>query len=115
MSLIAFAAAAVMFQAAPPAPDRSGEPALRKILAWAKGLDNVHLVILKKTRDAATNPMYPDTRVDLWLAGPKFRLETSGYWGDGSVAVSDGTAALWDMNDESQPAIVSDAKASPLA
>lgn len=116
MSLIAFATAALIFQAPPPAaPDRSGEPALRKVFSWAKGLNNVHVVVLKKTRDSISTPMYPDIRIDLWLSGPKFRLETSGYWGDGSLVVSDGVTAMSDSNDESQPAVIADAKGSALA
>jgi hypothetical protein len=118
MSLLAlFALCSTTFQGATPPvtpPDRSGESALRQILTWAKSLDNVHIAINKLTREKDGAPMYPDTRVDIWLSGAKFRLETSGYWGDGSAVTSDGVSVLSDSMNESDPAILAEAKGRPL-
>lgn len=116
MSLAAFAAIlSIGLQGQAPAPDRSGETAFRQILKWAKGLDNVHIVIAKSYRESAKMPFYPDSRVDLWLSGSRFRYETSGYWGDGQVVVSDGTSVLNDSMSEYEPAVMADAKGSALS
>jgi hypothetical protein len=104
------------FQAKAPTtpPDRSGEPALKEILSWAKALDGVHIIVLKQTRDTAETPFYPDDRVDFWRSGRKFRVEISGYWGDSSYAVSDGKAFLSDSQSEYDPAVIAEAKESML-
>jgi hypothetical protein len=99
----------------PAAPDRSGEGELRKILVWAKSLDNVHVIILKASRESSVTPMYPDSRIDVWLAGPRFRVETSDGWGGGSELISDGSTVLSDSHSEWEAAIVSKAKGSLLA
>jgi hypothetical protein len=113
MSLAALAATICMGIQAP--LDRSGEPALKLILGWAKGLDNAHVVILKTYRDTTGAPIYPDLRIDLWLSGPKFRYETSGYWGDAQFVASDGATVINDPQSEYEPAVVADAKGSALA
>lgn len=118
MPFIALAACLTFgVQAKPPvsAPDRSGEPVLRTILAWAQGLDNVHLVIGTESRDTGHEPMYPGERIDVWLSGSKFRVERSNYWGDGSYVVSDGKTVLSDSESEDSPAILTNAKGNLLA
>lgn len=116
MPFIALAACLTIgIQAKPPAPDRSGEPALRKILDWAKGLDNVHLVINTEARDTGHDAMYPGDRIDVWLSGARFRVERANYWGYGSYVVSDGKTVLSDSESEDDPAILTNAKGGLLA
>lgn len=95
-------------------PDRSGEAAFKKILTWAKGLDKTHLIILPEQRDSAIGAMYPGSRIDLWLDGNKFRLETSGMWGDGSLVVSDGESVLSDSFSDYEAVNIANAKGGLL-
>ncbi|HVT12994.1 MAG TPA: hypothetical protein VHE55_12085 [Fimbriimonadaceae bacterium] len=116
MPLTAFAAFLTLAaQANPPAQDRSGEPALRQIMTWAKALDNVHFVIETEARDTGHDPMYPGERVDVWISGSKFRIEHSNYWGYDSYVVSDGSTVLSDSESESDPALLANAKEGLLA
>jgi hypothetical protein len=105
-------ATALSFLQQPPAtlPDRSGERDLKRVLAWAKGLDDTHVVIFKSSREKELSPMYPDSRIDLWLAGPKFRLETSNMWDGGMAVACDGSSVLSDTNYEWDPAVIVSAK-----
>lgn len=97
-----------------PPPDRSGKPALLELIDGCRKLDRVHLVILKSARESDRQPFYPDTRIDLWLASPRFRLESSNMWEAGTVLVSDGSSALSDSNSDSSSVVVTHAKGSLL-
>jgi hypothetical protein len=115
MTFLAFAAALVIGQQPAPAPDRSGESELRRILTWAKNLNNAHVVIFTSARDTAQSLMYPGFRIDLWMSGDKFRLETATMWDAGTMVVCDGTTVLSDSKSEYEPAVVDAAKGSVLA
>ncbi len=102
---------AVAFQAAkepPKAIDRSGEPALKQVIAYMKGLDNVHGAIVRSGRGDAVTPMYPDGKVEFWRHGASFRFDISFYWGDGLLIVTDGKAVLTDTQSEGAPVTITD-------
>ncbi|HZH98728.1 MAG TPA: hypothetical protein VEX38_07130 [Fimbriimonadaceae bacterium] len=99
----------------PAAPDRTGEPELRRILEAHGKLRNVQIVIGKSARERSDQVMQPDKTLTLWYAGPnRFRMAASSYWGDAALYVSDGKTLYSDPLDDSQPAILRNTTVTPI-
>jgi hypothetical protein len=89
---------------APAPPDRSGEPALRRVFEQHGALRNVEALIWKSNRDRGDQPLQADRTITLWYASPgKFRAAGSVYWGEASLYVSDGKTLYADALDDMQP------------
>jgi hypothetical protein len=90
--------------AVPPKLDRSGEPALRRVLEWVAGQKRMSGLIVRSFRDAAGQDAYPDGLIEFWFEGPKFRIEFGDMWGGSSRLISDGEKLLDDSG--SDPVII---------
>lgn len=94
-----------------PAPDRSGEPLLRKAFEATAKLKGVHVLIIRSNRDEDIGAMYPDVNRELWYdSASKFRYETFGYWGDSTCYVADGEKVIVDGRDSEVPVVYRDLK-----
>lgn len=94
-----------------PAVDRSGEPALRKLLsAYGKRRDFAVLLI-RGTRESETSAYAMESTIELRYRGPgTFRVESSSIWSDGRTFVADGRALLVDPLETERPVVLRDLK-----
>ena len=76
--------------------DRSGEPALREMLAHIAAKRQFHGMVLKSHRDAGREDFYPEGVVEMWRDGEKFRVEFGDMWGTSKIVVFDGKRVLDD-------------------
>lgn len=94
-----------------PAADRSAEPMLKKVFEAGAKLKNVHVVIVRTSKDEEVGAMYPDSNREVWYESPtKFRHETFGYWGDGMRYIADGEKLIVDGLDGETPVVYRDLK-----
>lgn len=85
-----------------PPPDRSGEPVLKQIIETMSGFGGLEISINVASRSSRSEPFQPEQNVMLSMAkGGRFRVTTSGSWGDGSRFICDGRTLLIDRLDES--------------
>lgn len=93
-------------------PIRTGEPQLRAMLEYFGKLNSFHVQILTQDRDDANATFMTGGLAEVWSALPKFRVLSTGAWGDASVATSDGKTLLTDPLDDSGEATIADAPKS---
>lgn len=106
-SLLAGLALALTLQG--PAPDRSGEAALKSLLVSMGSLTGMTLQVSQFSRDSATSDFYSGNNSEIYWDGPtKFRVAASNMWGDGSLFVGNGTMVVSDPLDLSQAITVRD-------
>lgn len=93
-------------ESAKPKVNRSGEAALRTMLAEIGGKRKYHGMILKAFREGGRQDFYPEGVVEIWRDGDKFRVDFGDMWGTNSRVVSDGKRVLEDNG--SDPLILRD-------
>jgi len=92
---------------AAPAPDRSGEPALRQLLADMGKLRHVEISVDKTVRSSRSGLMQPDRNISIDYDSPtRFRIVETGSFGDSSMYVSDGKIFMADPLDDTQKTVL---------
>jgi|CXWL01.1.fsa_nt_gi hypothetical protein len=107
--LSSFGFGLVLAQEPAPKVDRSGEPALIKLMNSLANRKSAHYYVSTYSRDSEKGMFFEGNQFDLTFGGPKrIRLIASNMWGDGRKYVSDGKALLLDYLDISQGAVLKD-------
>lgn len=87
-------------QEAAPAVDRSGEPALKRLLESMAALGPTTMDVYVSSRNSEAEPFFSAVDFELCTDGKgRFRLTTSSMWGDGARFVSDGKTLMKDALD----------------
>jgi len=87
----------------PATVDRSGEPALRKVLADMGSLRGVRVELYKTGHVRKEQVMAPQQTTSIWYEGPtRFRILEMAPFGDGKLFVSDGQSLLMDTLDDTE-------------
>lgn len=76
--------------------DRSGEAALREMLASIAAKTAYHGMIWKSHRESGAVDFYPDGIVEIWREDGKFRVQFDDMWGTSNLVVCDGKRVLDD-------------------
>jgi hypothetical protein len=88
-----------------PAPDRSGEAELKRVMDATAAMRNVRIRLVSSSRETLDGVWYPDGDVNVWFIEPnRFRIEAMDTWGDGFTVICDGKALLKDGLAEWEPA-----------
>lgn len=102
MSVLALALIVLWPQAAPAkAPDRTAEPALRRLFKDYHDLKSFYARVVTETRDDDGGPWQAGAALDIWYAASGgFNFYYQGMWGDGKRVISDGKCVMIDPLDD---------------
>ncbi len=104
------------FQDPTPKVDRSGEPALIKLMNALSIQKSAHYYISTFSCNSEKDMYFEGNQFDVVFGGPKrVRITASNMWGDGRMYVSDGKSLLIDYFDISQGVLLKDIGKSLMA
>lgn len=99
-----------------PKVDRSGEPALIKLMDSLSKRKLAHYSISTFSRNSEEDMYFEGNHFDVVFGGPKrVRITASSMWGDGRIYISDGKTLLLDYLDISQGVLLKDVGKSLMA
>lgn len=97
------------FQDPTPKVDRSGEPALIKLMNALSIQKSAHYYISTFSCNSEKDMYFEGNQFDVLFGGPKrVRITASNMWGDGRIYISDGKSLLLDYLDASQGLVLKD-------
>src|SRR5947209_1005892 len=113
-ALLVFAQTPTSAESAAPAPphkpNRSGEPALRQLMATMSSLKGAKITDFISRRMRDEDALQPETTNTIWFqTTSRFRILQSDVFGGGRLYVSDGKTLLVDTLDDTEDVVLAKA------